>query len=61
MMDDVPVGFAFSLAQNEKALALFAGLDDKTKKQLIRRARQISSKQEMRDYVANLQDHIPPQ
>ena len=60
-MDDIPVGFAMSLAQDQKALDVFSQLDDERKRQIIERARTIRSKQEMRDYIANLEDYVFPQ
>lgn len=48
---DMPLGLGMALAQNYNAMNAFAAMSDSKKRELISGARQIRSKQEMRDYV----------
>lgn len=53
-MNDLPIGFAMALAENEPALRRFAGLADDTRQQIVTQARQARSREEMRAIVRNL-------
>lgn len=50
-IDEVPLGFGMALAQNEKALETFAGLDERQKQRLLYDARHVRSKNEMQNLV----------
>lgn len=52
--DYLPVGFAMSLAMNEKAMSAYAGLNQKDRKKLINQSRKIKSKEEMQKFVEKL-------
>lgn len=53
-MEDMPLGFSMSLAQNTEALRAFGALSASTQQAVIRRARQLKSKAEMDEFVATL-------
>ena len=53
-MNDLPIGFAMALAENELALRRFAGLKDDTRQQIITRARQARSREEIQSIVSSL-------
>ncbi len=52
--NDMPMGFAFQLSMNEKAMENFAGMSDEEKKQVLDAARSVTSKQQMRGIVSDL-------
>lgn len=52
--DYLPMGFAMSLAMNEKAMSAYAGLNQKDRKKLINQSRKIKSKEEMQRFVEKL-------
>lgn len=51
---DMPLGFAFQLGMNEKALNNFTKMTDGEKRQVLEAARSVSSKQEMRGIVNDI-------
>lgn len=51
---EVPLGLGYALAMNNKALEAFAQLSAEHRKQVIEESRGIASKQEMRQFVDNL-------
>lgn len=51
---DVPLGLAFALAQNEKAMEYFASLTSVHKQEIIDRTHAVNSKQEMQEFVDSL-------
>lgn len=51
---DIPLGLAFQMSMNEKALENFAKLTDAQKRQVLEAARSVTSKDEMRSIVADL-------
>jgi len=51
---EMPLGFAFQLGMNEKALNNFANMTDAEKRQVLEAARSVKSKQEMRGIVEDL-------
>lgn len=50
----VPIGFGLALAQNEAAMAAYAGMGEAQKRQVIEKARHARSEQEMRQVVDTL-------
>ena len=54
--DYLPVGFAMSLAMNEKAMSAYAGLNQKDRKKLINQSRKIKSKEEMQKFVEKISE-----
>ena len=58
--EDIPLGFGMALAQNPKAMDVFAGLSQKQRKDVIRKTETIRSKEEMRSYVDSLVGLVPP-
>ena len=59
-MNDLPLGFAMSLAQNSDAMEYFSHLTEEEKQSIIEHTHQIQSKQEMRDYVNQLRPSDTP-
>lgn len=51
---DMPMGFAFQMAMNEKALNNFAKMTEEEKRQVLEAARNVSSKQQMQSIVEDL-------
>ncbi len=52
--DEMPVGFSMALAQNPDAMQKFAMLSEDKKRQIIAGTHSVKSKQEMHEYVNNL-------
>lgn len=52
--NDMPMGFAFQLSMNEKAMENFAGMSEEEKQQVLDAARSVTSKQQMRGIVSDL-------
>lgn len=50
----MPVGFGLSLAANEKAMEVFAGMSEAEKEATVEKSRQMHSKKEMKQFVKNL-------
>ena len=50
-INDLPLGFVMSLAQNKDALEKFNSLEDNKKKEIISSLHTVSSKNEMRQFV----------
>lgn len=51
---ELPLGLAFQMAMNEKAMARFSAMDEQEKQNTIDRARNVKSKQEMERLVSEL-------
>lgn len=51
---ELPLGLAFQMAINEKAMARFSAMDEQEKQNTIERARNVKSKQEMERLVSEL-------
>lgn len=51
---DMPLGLAFQLSMNEKALENFARMTEEEKKQILEAARSVQSKEQMRSIVEDL-------
>ena len=52
--DEMPVGFSMALAQNPDTMQKFAMLSEDKKRQIIDGTHSVKSKQEMHEYVNNL-------
>lgn len=55
MEREMPIGLGFALAENEGAMAKFAGMSDNEKRQVIEAARGVQSKQEMRSLTEQIE------
>ncbi len=55
---DMPIGLSFQLGLNEKALSIYAKMDEDEKKQVVEAARNVSSKAEMQQLVTDLEHKI---
>lgn len=51
---DMPMGFAFQLSLNQKAMENFAGMTEEEKTQVLNAARSVTSKEQMRGIVSDL-------
>ena len=58
--EEIPLGFGMALAQNPKAMDVFAAMPQKQRKDVIRKTETIRSKEEMRSYVDSLVGLTPP-
>lgn len=52
--EELPIGFTMALAQHSDILSQFASLPDTEQHQIIEEARNVSSKEEMRNFVEHL-------
>ena len=52
--DDLPLGFAFALGQNPEAMKHFSNLPPSRQSEILQRAHNVSSKDEMQSLVNNL-------
>jgi len=50
----IPLGLGMALAQNNKAMAKFSGLNEDERQGIIDRTHDINSKEEMREFVDSL-------
>ncbi|MCI9137800.1 MAG: hypothetical protein HFH48_09610 [Lachnospiraceae bacterium] len=55
---DMPIGLSFQLGLNEKALSVYAKMDDEEKKQVVEAARNVTSKVEMQQLVSELEHNF---
>ena len=53
MREEMPIGFGFALAENEKAMSSFAKMTEEEKKQVMEAARSVQTKSGMRSLVEN--------
>jgi len=53
-MKELPLGFSLTLEQSQAAMEYFSSLPDSKKQEIINQTRNISSKNEMHEFVANL-------
>ena len=51
---ELPIGFTMELAQHSDILNKFAGLPDEERRRLVDGARQVNSREEMRNYVEHM-------
>lgn len=54
--DGIPMGLGFGLAMNEDAMTNFASMTEQEKKQVIEAARNVQSKQEMKNLIQSIAD-----
>lgn len=54
-MEEMPIGLTMAFAENLKAFEHFSSLDHAQRQQIIEGARQVRSRQEMREYVNKVQ------
>lgn len=59
MSSELPLGFGMALAQNEAAMNRFESLNETEKQDILRQARNVHSKAEMRQLVYGLSDCEP--
>ena len=52
--NEMPIGLAFQMSMNEKAMENFAGMTEQEKRQVIEAARNVNSKDEMNGIVEDL-------
>lgn len=52
--EELPIGFTMELAQHSDALIRFSNMSKEQQETIINGAKQINSRQEMRNYVENL-------
>ena len=52
--EELPLGLAFQLAMNEKAMENFTNMTDEKKKQVLEAARNTKNKEQMRGIVEDL-------
>lgn len=51
---ELPIGFTMELAQHSDILARFAGLSEKERDRIVDGARNVDSRDEMRNYVESM-------
>ena len=51
--EDIPIGFTMELSKDENALSAFSSLTSDQQRQVIDGAKQMKTRQEMRNYVEN--------
>lgn len=51
---ELPIGFGLSLAANEKSMEAFAEMSDARKQETVEKSRQMSTREEMEQYVNEL-------
>ncbi|HKM33906.1 MAG TPA: hypothetical protein VJY54_04090 [Lachnospiraceae bacterium] len=58
--NEIPLGLGLGLSMNEKAMSEFAGMNESEKEQVIDKAKNVQSKQEMQHLIQNIadQNHI---
>lgn len=49
--DEMPIGFTMEIAQHSDILTYFAGLNEDTQDRIVSGAREVKSREEMRNYV----------
>lgn len=52
--NEMPLGLAFQMAMNEKAMARFSAMDEQEKQTVIEQARNVKSKKEMEQLVSGI-------
>lgn len=52
--NNLPLGFAFALAQNPDAMRIFSNMSEARQSEILQRAHSVSSKDEMQSLVNNL-------
>jgi len=54
MENNLPIGFAFALAQNPDAMKVFSTLAESKRTEILQKAQSVSSRDEMRSLVDSL-------
>lgn len=54
LLSELPIGLGMQLAQNLDAMTYFANLDDQGKQEVVDQTKNVSSKQEMEQFVSAL-------
>lgn len=52
--EDMPVGLAFGLSMNERAMESFARLTDREKRQVLEAARSVETREQMRGIIEDI-------
>ena len=52
--EELPMGFAFQLSMNEKAMERFTAMTQEEKRQVVDAARNVTSKEQMKGIVSDL-------
>ncbi len=55
---DMPIGLSFQLGLNEKALSVYAQMNETEKRQVVEAARSVTSKLEMQQLVSSLEHNF---
>lgn len=55
---DMPMGLSFQLGANPKAMDVYAKMNDEEKRQVVEAARNVTTKSEMRQIVAGLEQNF---
>lgn len=58
-LPDIPLGFSMALSQNGPAMAAFAGMEEFEREALLRRAREVQSRAEMRRLIDSIGTDAP--
>ena len=56
--EEMPLGLAFQLSMNEKAMENFAKMTEQEKRQVLAAARSVSTKEQMQNIVSDLSNLI---
>lgn len=59
MDHQIPLGFGMALAMNESAMKIYAALTEEKRQEILKRARNVRSKQEMQQIVDSLASEYP--
>lgn len=54
--NEIPLGLGLGLSMNEKAMSEFASMNESEKEQVIDKAKNVQSKQEMQHLIQNIAD-----
>lgn len=54
--NEIPLGLGLGLSMNEKAMSEFANMNESEKEQVIDKAKNVQSKQEMQHLIQNIAD-----
>ena len=56
--EEMPLGLAFQLSMNEKAMENFAKMTEQEKRQVLEEARSVTTKEQMQNIVSDLSNLI---
>lgn len=54
---NLPIGFGLSLAANAKSMETFAAMNDMEKEAVVKKSRQMNTREEMEQFVEHLGDN----